>query len=40
MTKHDVEKEKHIEQDGPKKEDAADRLKWRNGVYELSRNIR
>ena len=32
--------EEHTNQIGLKKEDATDRLKWRNGVYELSRNTR
>ena len=32
-TKYDVEE--HIDQTGLKKEDAIDRAKWRDGVYEL-----
>ena len=32
--------EEHINQIGPKREDAIDRVKWHNGVYELSRNTR
>ena len=32
--------EKHTDQIGLKKEDAIDRAKWRDGVYELTRNIR
>ena len=32
--------EEHIDQIGLKKEDAIDRTKWRDGVYELSRNMR
>ena len=32
--------EEHIDQIGVKKEDAIDRMKWRDGVYELSRNMR
>ena len=31
---------KPIDQIGLKKEDAIDRTKWRDGVYELSRNMR
>ena len=31
--------EEHIDQTGLKKEDAIDRAKWRDGVYELSRNM-
>ena len=32
--------EKHINQIGLKREDAIDRVKWHNGVYELSRSMR
>ena len=32
--------EEHIEQIGLKRNDAIDRVKWRNGVYELSRSTR
>ena len=32
--------EKHINRIGLKREDAIDRVKWRNGVYELSRSTR
>ena len=32
--------EKHNDKIGLKKEDATDRTKWRNGVNELSRNVR
>ena len=32
--------EEHIDQIGMKKEDAIDRVKWRDGVYELSRGTR
>ena len=32
--------EKHINQIGLKKEDAIDRVKWRNGVYKLSKSTR
>ena len=32
--------EEHIDRIGLKKEDAIDRVKWRNVVYELSRNMR
>ena len=32
--------EKHTNQIGLKREDAIDRVKWRNGVYELSRSTR
>ena len=32
--------EEHTDQIGLKKEDAIDRAKWRDGVYELSRRIR
>ena len=32
--------EEHINQIGLKREDAIDRVKWRNGVYELSRSTR
>ena len=32
--------EEHTNQIGQKKEDATDRAKWRNGVYDISRNIR
>ena len=31
---------KHIDKTGLKKEDATDRIKWRNGAYELSRDMR
>ena len=30
----------HTDQIGLKQKDAIDRTKWRNGVYELSRNVR
>ena len=30
----------HIDQIGLKKEDAIDRVKWHDGVYKLSRNVR
>ena len=30
----------HVNQIGLKREDAIDRVKWRNGVYELSRNTK
>ena len=30
--------EEHTNQIGLKREDAIDRVKWRNGVYELSRS--
>ena len=32
--------EEHINQIGLKREDAIDRVKWRNGVYELSKSTR
>ena len=32
--------EEHNDRIGLKKEDAIDRTKWRDGVYELSRNLR
>ena len=32
--------EEHTDQIGPKKEDAIDRAKWRDVVYELSRDMR
>ena len=32
--------EERINQIGLKREDAIDRVKWRNGVYELSRSMR
>ena len=32
--------EEHISQIGLKREDAIDKLKWRNGVYELSSSTR
>ena len=32
--------EEHINQIGLKRKDAIDRVKWRNGVYELSRSTR
>ena len=32
--------EEHINQIGLKRENAIDRVKWRNGVYELSRSTR
>ena len=32
--------EKHTDQIGQKKEDAIDRAKWCDGVYELSRTMR
>ena len=32
--------EEHFSQTGLKKEDAIDRVKWYNGVYELSRSMR
>ena len=32
--------EEHTDQIGLKREDAIDRVKWRNGVYELSRRTR
>ena len=32
--------EEHINQIGLKREDFIDRVKWRNGVYELSRSTR
>ena len=32
--------EEHINQTERKREDAIDRVKWRNGVYELSRSTR
>ena len=32
--------EEHTNQIGLKREDAIDRVKWRNGVYELSRSTR
>ena len=32
--------EEHINHIGLKREDAIDRVKWRNGVYELSRSTR
>ena len=32
--------EEHINQTGLKREDAINRVKWRNGVYELSRSTR
>ena len=32
--------EEHINQIGLKREDAIDKVKWRNGVYELSRSTR
>ena len=32
--------EEHINQITLKREDAADRAKWRNGVYEPSKNMR
>ena len=32
--------EGHTDQIGLKREDAVDRVKWRDGVYELSRNMR
>ena len=28
----------HVDHTGLKKEDAFDRTKWRNGIYELSKN--
>ena len=31
--------EENTNQSGLKKEDAIDRAKWRDGVYELSRNM-
>ena len=31
--------EKHIDKIGLKMEDATDRTKWCNGVYELSANV-
>ena len=34
------QQEEHINQIGLKREDAIDRVKWRNGVYELSRSTR
>ena len=38
MTKYDVEE--HIDHIGLTKEDVIDRVKWRDGVYKLSRNVR
>ena len=32
--------EAHTDQIGLKKEDVIDGMKWRDGMYELSRNIR
>ena len=32
--------EEHTDKIGLKKEDDTDRTKWRNGVYELSGNVR
>ena len=32
--------EEHANQIGLKREDAIDSVKWRNGVYELSRSTR
>ena len=32
--------EEHINQIGLKRKDAIGRVKWRNGVYELSRSTR
>ena len=32
--------EKHINQIVLKRKDAIDRMKWRNGVYELSRSMK
>ena len=32
--------EEHINQIGQKREDAIDRVKWHNGIYELSRSTR
>ena len=32
--------EEHNDKIRLKKEDVIDRTKWRNGVYELSRNVR
>ena len=32
--------EEHINQIGLNREDAIDRVKWRNGIYELSRSTR
>ena len=32
--------EEHINQNGLKKKDAIDKVKWRNGVYKLSRRTR
>ena len=32
--------EEHTDQTGLKREDAIDKVKWRNGVYELSKNTR
>ena len=34
------QKEKHTNQIGLKRKNAIDRVKWRNGVYELSRSTR
>ena len=31
--------EEHIDKIGLKKKAATDKTKWRNGVYELSRNL-
>ena len=32
--------EEHINQNGLKREDAIDRVKWHNGVYQLPRSTR
>ena len=32
--------EEHINQIGQKREDVIDRVKWHNGIYELSRSTR
>ena len=37
-TEYDVQE--HTNQIGLKREDAIDRAKWHNGVYELSRSTR
>ena len=39
---YDVERrvEEHTDQIGLKKEDAIDRTKWRDSVYDLSTNMR
>ena len=39
MTEYDVVEE-HTNQIRLKREDATDRVKWRNNVYQLSRNTR